>query len=452
MEQKCSNSSHKENIAISFCHECKIYMCNKCDKLHSEFIENHHQFKLENEKTKDEIFTGLCKENNHQSELKFFCKVHNVLCCAECITKIKGKDFGQHTDCEVCLINDIENEKKNKLEKNIKALEELFTNLKESIKELKVLYEKLEKDKEEIKLQVQNAFTKIRNNLNQKEDELLSLIDSKYDENYFDENLIKKGELLPKKIEKSLEKGKVLNNYKENNTGIKLNQYINDCLNIENNISEIDKIKKNIEKFNSNKNTKLFYIDDIDINNFCKIIQNKKYICFLNESEIIGKEDFIKINNWIGGNHNFILKYSTKRDSCNTDIFHEKCDNIEGSIFICKAKNSDIIGGYISAKIEKKEGYSEDRKAFLFNLSQNFIKTNKKGFEKAVKNYSNSSFFIRFGECEVLSISGNCLIDKKSQAYNCGCSCNYDTQYSNLFNKNEQTFFQVEIFEVFQVI
>ena len=63
MEQKCSNSSHKENIAISFCQECKIYMCNKCDKLHSEFIENHHQFKLEKEKSVDEIFTGLCKQN-----------------------------------------------------------------------------------------------------------------------------------------------------------------------------------------------------------------------------------------------------------------------------------------------------------------------------------------------------------------------------------------------------
>ena len=210
MEQKCSNSSHKENIAISFCQECKIYMCNKCDKLHSEFIENHHQFKLEKEKTVDEIFTGLCKQNNHQYELKYFCKVHNVLCCAECITKIKGKDFGQHTDCEVCLINDIENEKKNKLVQNIKTLEELFTNVKESIKELKILYEKLEKDKEEIKLQVQNAFTKIRNSLNQKEDELLSSIDNEYNEKYFDANLIKKNELLPKKIEKYLKKGKLL--------------------------------------------------------------------------------------------------------------------------------------------------------------------------------------------------------------------------------------------------
>ena len=30
------------NIYISLCHEYKIYMCNKCDKLHSDFIENHH--------------------------------------------------------------------------------------------------------------------------------------------------------------------------------------------------------------------------------------------------------------------------------------------------------------------------------------------------------------------------------------------------------------------------
>jgi len=89
----------------------------------------------------------------------------------------------------------------------------------------------------------------------------------------------------------------------------------------------------------------------------------------------------------------------------------------------------------------------------LFNLTKNCIKTNKKSYKKAIKNFSDSSFFISFGDnCQVFSISGNCLKDKKSQAYNCGCSTNFDTQYSNLFNKNEQTFFQVEMFEVFQVI
>ena len=148
----------------------------------------------------------------------------------------------------------------------------------------------------------------------------------------------------------------------------------------------------------------------------------------------------------------FYLKYSTKKDSCNTNIFHEKCDNIEGSVFICKVKDSDIIGGYVSAKIEKNEEFLDDEKAFLFNLTQNFTKTNKKSFKNAIKNFNNSSHFIRFGsDCEVLSISGNCLNDKKSYAYSCSCSCNYDTASSNLFNKNEGTYFQVEILEVFQV-
>jgi hypothetical protein len=72
------------------------------------------------------------------------------------------------------------------------------------------------------------------------------------------------------------------------------------------------------------------------------------------ESEIINKDDFVTINNWIGGGNNFLLKYSAKRDNCDTNIFHEKCDNISGSIFICKVNGGDIVGGYISAKIEKK--------------------------------------------------------------------------------------------------
>ena len=190
----------------------------------------------------------------------------------------------------------------------------------------------------------------------------------------------------------------------------------------------------------------------MDTNLLCKTIQDLKYL-FSNESEIISDDDFIKINKWLGGSHNFILKYSTKKDSCNTEIFHEKCDNIEGTIFIIKVKDSDIIGGYISTKIEKKDKFLDDSKSFLFNLSQNFIKTNKKSYKKAVKNFNNSSFFIRFGsDCEVLLISGNCLNDKKSQAYNCSCDCNFDTASYNLFNKSERTYFQVEMFEVFQVI
>ena len=244
MEIKCSNSSHKENNAISFCQECKIYMCNKCEKLHSEFIEKHHQYKLEKDKSIDEIFTGLCKENNHQYELKYFCKNHNILCCAKCITKIKGKDHGQHTYCDICLIDEIFNDKKNKLEKNIKSLEDLFLNLKDSINDLKIFFEQMEKEKEEIKIRIQTAFTKLRNNLNEKEDELLLLIDNKFKEEFFDENMIKQAEILPKKIEKSLEKIKLINKNEKDKIEIELNQFINDCYNIENNINIIKKLKK----------------------------------------------------------------------------------------------------------------------------------------------------------------------------------------------------------------
>ena len=108
--QRCSLETHKKNDAILLCEECKIYMCNKCEKLHSGLFPNHHQKQLEKNKNINEIFTGLCKEKNHLYELKYFCKTHNQLCCAECITSLKGKEHGQHADCNLSTIEDIENE------------------------------------------------------------------------------------------------------------------------------------------------------------------------------------------------------------------------------------------------------------------------------------------------------------------------------------------------------
>ena len=56
---------------------------------------------------------------------------------------------------------------------NIKCLEELSKNLQNSINELIILFENVNKSKEELKLKIQNIFTKIRNILNNREDELL---------------------------------------------------------------------------------------------------------------------------------------------------------------------------------------------------------------------------------------------------------------------------------------
>ena len=120
--EKCSSIDHKEIEALSFCNDCNLYMCNKCEKHHSELFKNkhHNQIKLEKGKDFAELFIGLCNEKNHKLDLQYFCKTHNILCCAQCIAKIKAKENGQHSDCDICLIEDIENEKRNKLKDNIK--------------------------------------------------------------------------------------------------------------------------------------------------------------------------------------------------------------------------------------------------------------------------------------------------------------------------------------------
>ena len=267
-KNKCSLEEHSKIDAIIYCQECKIFMCNKCEKLHSEICKNHHQYKLD--KNLKDIFTGYCKEKNHINELEYFCKDHNNLCCGLCITKIKDIKNGQHSDCNVCLIKDIENEKKEKLKNNIENLENLSNNIQESINKIKVIYEEMNEKKENLKIKVQEIFTKIRNILNNREDEILLEIDKKYENLCFKEEIIKESEKLPKRIKESIERGKIINKEWNNN---KLNILINDCINIEKNIKDINIINENIKKYNSiNLNLK-FYPENDGINNIIEEIK-----------------------------------------------------------------------------------------------------------------------------------------------------------------------------------
>ena len=76
-KNKCSLDEHSNIEAIIYCQECKIFMCNKCEKTHLEICKHHHIFKLD--KNINEIFTGFCKEKNHKTEL----------CCTEMYNKNK---------------------------------------------------------------------------------------------------------------------------------------------------------------------------------------------------------------------------------------------------------------------------------------------------------------------------------------------------------------------------
>ena len=266
----CSMTEHAELDVVSFCKDCKMYMCGKCQKYHFNLFKNHNLINFYNEKEINDIFTGLCKEKHHSNDLIYFCKTHNQLCCAQCITKIKSNENGQHTNCNVCQINDIENEKKNKLKENINWLEDLSNDIQETINKLKDLFERINKGKEILIKDIQNVFEKIINIINQREDELLLEIDNKYNALSFNIDIIKESEKIPDTIKMYIEKGNLIqNNWKEN----KLNFLINDCLNIENAINEIKKIHEKMLKYNSLKIGFTFYHNDNEINQFTRFIK-----------------------------------------------------------------------------------------------------------------------------------------------------------------------------------
>ena len=350
-KRKCASKEHEEINANYFCQECKVYMCNKCEIFHSKLLQNHHSYNLDKEDI-NELFNGFCKEENH-------------------------------LDCELFYIEDIKDEKKNKLKEHIKNLENLFNNLEDTINQLKIIGEKVNKDKEELKLKIQKIFTKLRNILNEREDELLLEVDKKYDDLFFNIDIIKQSEKLPNKIKLSLEKGKKID-YDWNNNN-KLNLLINYCINIENNIKEINDIDKNMNKFRESKEIKISFApeEESEIEHFLETIKtfgviynNKNDIFF--DSLIIGKNK-IYINNlinWINSEETFKtqLLYRKSRDGDSYATFHKLCDKQGTTIILIKSVEGFIIGGYtpLDWDIETK-GWKNDYKTFVFSLTNNKI-------------------------------------------------------------------------------
>ena len=266
--KKCSSIEHDKINAIVYCQECKVYMCNKCDNFHSKLLKNHHINKIENDN--NELFSEFCKKDNHFGKLEYFCKTHNELCCSDCLCKIKTEGKGEHFICNVCTIQNIKNEKKNKLEENIKILENLSNSIEELINQFKVMNEKMNINKEEIKLKIQKIFTKIRNALNEREDKLLLEVDTKFNKYYFEEDIEKNSLKLPNKINESLKKCHSIEN--EWNNENKLLSLINNCVKIENNIKEINLIKENIKK--STNYVEIIFFPKEDDDELKKILEN----------------------------------------------------------------------------------------------------------------------------------------------------------------------------------
>ena len=378
--KKCSSKKHQELNAVSFCSICKLYMCNKCENLHSDLFENHPLIKIS--KDFSEISSLYCQEKGHSSKLRYYCKNHNKLCCAFCICKIRDDDNGQHSNCNVCVINDIKDEKKSKLKENITQLEEISKGINESINKIKIIYEQMNEKKEELKLIVQKTFTNIRNAINTREDELLLEIDNKYNDKSIKEELIKEIERLPNKIKASLEKCKSINKEWDNND--KLFSIINNCINIENILKDINKINQVIKNFDSNikPNIAFYPKEEKEINlflskikSFGKITEDDLFnLCEI--SKILDNNENYSnaLKNWINPKENikYELLYRLSENGESFSKFHELCDNKGPLLVLFHVQDGNKIGLYTPLILDQnKKGWQNDMETFLFNLNQN---------------------------------------------------------------------------------
>ena len=341
-QKKCSNKNHREINAINYCPECNLYLCNKCSNNHTDLHENHLIYNLD--KIKEEIFTDICNEPNHKIKLEFYCKNHNKLCCAACLSKIKGKGNGQHFNCNVCLIEEIIEEKKNKLNENIKYLEDFSEKIDNLINELKKLFKSIIESKEALKLKISNLFTKIRNTINEREDEILLNLDNIFDKNFFKEDIIKNGEKLPYQIKIYMEKGKKIIKEWDDNINTKLNSKINDCINIENNIKTIKEINESIDKCKSKEINIHFYPEKEE--EITEYLEKIKKFGEIDDREPEYKFKFKPGNNYSVTNNGLLAKKNKGGDGWNCVIIG---DNEVPKYRISKWKikiNTNILNDY----------------------------------------------------------------------------------------------------------
>ena len=451
---KYSNKDDKNIDAILFCGECRIYMCNKCEKLHIKLFPTHQTYNLDS--LNNDFFTGFCKEPNHLNKLEYFCKNHNTLCCLACISKMLKNGIGSHKDCEVCFLEDILEEKKNAMKSNIQYLEEISNLLKDSFGNINNLYEKITNKKEELKLNIQKLFTKLRNSLNNREDELLLEVDKKYDDLY-KEKLFERYKNLPNKIKLSLEKSK---NIEYNND--KLALFINECINLENNIKDINIMKENFEKLQKNNGDNIQIIYDENLNSIFENIKILGKILVINksinlDSLIINNDINYKelIFNWIKEKTNKdIIKFekiftmSINGSSCKD--FHNYCDNKGPTLTIVKTTKKKIFGGFTPLSWENKSGiykYDQNDQTFIFslNLMKKYDMINK---EKGAI-YCNSSNGPNFGGRDFCIESnmktGDTYANKSSNFLS-------NNNLELIEEKGGNKKFNVEEFEVFKVI
>ena len=194
--------------------------------------------------------------------------------------------------------------------------------------------------------------------------------------------------------------------------------------------------------------------------------ETKSPVSGMENSKVITEQIKLYLKAWISPIHNmqgkllysFELNYPEKfedsfwsgrnftiLDKDKVQEFHDKCDNIDSILIICKSGNQ-IFGGYTPLYFDSSDSYKYDNKSFLFSINhgEKFPKNNFKKNESiwCYKNFGPCFYYdLQFAkECmnKITSENKNYLIPK------------------DFINKDRAIIFKDEIFlevlEIYQII
>ena len=190
-------------------------------------------------------------------------------------------------------------------------------------------------------------------------------------------NILNQCEKLPNKIKLSLEKGKKIEFTEDKD---KLSSFINDCINIENNIKDINIINENINKCKNENEIEIKFNYDEQLNLLLEVIKvfgnisvNNDYII---DSELINKNEQDSIINWIKEkiNKNEIKFQKIFVMSVNGDSskdFHKYCDNKGPTLTIVKTTQNKIFGGFAPLNWVTKDKNTKDNNEYTILFSLN---------------------------------------------------------------------------------
>ena len=141
------------------------------------------------------------------------------------------------------------------------------------------------------------------------------------------------------------------------------------------------------------------------------------------------------------------LLYRATKDGDSSKEFHNKCDNIKGTLTLVKTKKAFIFGGYTNEIWNNNGGFfRKDNDAFCFSIDLKKIYKFKKSENSSIK--CDKDYGPYFG-VTFFGINNNCLIN--GGMMNEGLNKYYEGQEKENEINNGEINFGVEEVEVFEI-